>query len=73
TASEENSSEGHQLRERLDLLDKLYPDNIHFRSWPFSTQTLTVFSFGQAVSLLGIYSNINNLLDLFNNLSPGSQ
>ena len=73
TASEENSSEGHQLRERLDLLDKLYPDNIHFRSWPFSTQTLTVFSFGQVVSLLGIYSNINNLLDLFNNLSPGSQ
>lgn len=66
TLKEENNPEGKQLRERLELFEKLYPENIHFRSWPFSTQTLTVFSLGQALSLLGIYSSIKDLLDIFN-------
>jgi hypothetical protein len=67
TLNEENNPEGKQLRERLELFDKLFPENIHFRSWLFSTQTLTVFSVSQALSLLGIYSRFKDILDTFNN------
>jgi hypothetical protein len=67
TLNEENNSEGRQLRERLELFEKLYPEDIHFRSWPFSTQTLTVFSVSQVLSLLGIYSSFKDILDIFNN------
>jgi hypothetical protein len=49
---EDQGEEGQELKYRLELLEKLYPDGVIFRTWPFGQTVLLTFAVGQTLQFI---------------------
>jgi hypothetical protein len=49
---EDQGEEGQELKYQLELLEKLYPDGVIFRTWPFGQTVLLTFAVGQTLQFI---------------------